>query len=251
MNDGITEVINEREKRMHQAIRKETNAWTSYSSEDEEEGEDDNDDEDDNDEGEDDDEDEDDEDENGSENDEEYETVDEDENEDEDKDSDYEREYGDNTTLNDTAVNSNELATSINESTTVFDDRLETTLNNRGRYARLGSTGKFYCGDALDGPQCNCCDGKCGPTGGCNCSSCMLLDLQKRALPRGWLVNRDGASARCSRQMLTTFYCGRRVMPDDGTSDGYCGPTNGPQCTACQILNQQRSGRYNEIWIGM
>ncbi|CAF2482058.1 unnamed protein product [Rotaria sp. Silwood2] len=139
-------------------------------------------------------------------------------------------------------------ATSINETTTVFDDRLEKTLNSQGRYARLGSTGKFYCGGALDGPQCNCCNGECGPTSGCNCSSCMLLDVQKRVLPRGWLVNRDGASARCSRQNRKTFYCGRRVMPDDSRSDGYCGPTNGPQCTACQKLNQQRHSRYSQIW---
>ncbi|CAF4983838.1 unnamed protein product, partial [Rotaria sp. Silwood1] len=146
---------------------------------------------------------------------------------------------------------SNSSATSTNESTTVFDDRLERTLNSRGRYARLGSTGKFYCGGTLDGSQCNCCNGKCGPTNGCNCSSCMLLDVQKRILPRGWLVNSDGASARCSRQNRTTYYCGRRVMPDDGTSDGYCGPTNGPQCTACQRLNQQRHRRYSRIWTSM
>ncbi|CAF3446657.1 unnamed protein product [Rotaria sp. Silwood1] len=145
---------------------------------------------------------------------------------------------------------SNSSATSTNESTTVFDDRLERTLNSRGRYARLGSTGKFYCGGTLDGSQCNCCNGKCGPTNGCNCSSCMLLDVQKRILPRGWLVNSDGAPARCSSQLPTTFYCGRRVMPDDGTSDGYCGPTNGPQCTACQRLNQQQRDRYKHIWIG-
>ncbi|CAF3448504.1 unnamed protein product [Rotaria sp. Silwood1] len=141
--------------------------------------------------------------------------------------------------------------TPTNESTIVFDDRLERTLNSRGRYARLGSTGKFYCGGTLDGSQCNCCNGKCGPTNGCNCSSCMLLDVQKRILPRGWLVNSDGASARCSRQNRTTYYCGRRVMPDDGTSDGYCGPTNGPQCTACQRLNQQRHRRYSRIWTSM
>ncbi|CAF4964984.1 unnamed protein product, partial [Rotaria sp. Silwood1] len=146
-------------------------------------------------------------------------------------------------------VNNNVSATSTDESTTVFDDRLERTLNNRGRYARLGSTGKFYCGGALDGSQCSCCNGKCGPTNGCNCSSCMLLDVQKRVLPREWLVNRDGAPARCSSLIPTTFYCGRRVMPDDGTSDGYCGPTNGPQCTACQILNQQQRDRYKHIWI--
>ncbi|CAF4354549.1 unnamed protein product, partial [Rotaria sordida] len=77
----------------------------------------------------------------------------------------------------------------------------------------------------------------------------MLLDVQKQALPRGWLVNNEGTPARCSPSIPTTFYCGRKVMPDDGTSDRYCGPTNGPQCTACQTLNQQRCGRYKHIWI--
>jgi len=133
---------------------------------------------------------------------------------------------------------------------TVFDDRLEKSLNSQGRCARLGSTGKFYCGGPLDGPQCICCNGACGPTNGCNCSSCMLLDIQKRGLKRGWFVNRDGASVRCSRQETTTYYCGRRVMPNDGTRDGYCGPTNGPQCEACQRLNEQQHDRYSQIWTG-
>ncbi|CAF4049225.1 unnamed protein product [Rotaria sordida] len=142
------------------------------------------------------------------------------------------------------------LSTSTNEITSVFDNRLERTLNSRGQYARLGNTGKFYCGGTLDERRCNCCNDICGPTSGCNCSACMLLDIQKRALPRGWFVNSDGASARCSRVRPTTFYCGRQVMPDDGRSDGYCGPTDGPQCTACQRLNEQRNDRYGEIWTG-
>ncbi|CAF1048824.1 unnamed protein product [Rotaria sordida] len=147
-------------------------------------------------------------------------------------------------------VRDDSSATSTDETTTVFDDRLERTLNSQGQYARLGSTGKFYCDGTLDGPQCSCCNGICGPTNGCNCSACMLLDVQKRALPRGWLVNSDGASARCSQVMPTTFYCSRKVMPDDGTSDGYCGSTNRSQCEACQRLSQQRRGRYKHIWIG-
>jgi hypothetical protein len=28
----------------------------------------------------------------------------------------------------------------------MFDDRIEKTRNKFGRYARLGSSGKFYCG---------------------------------------------------------------------------------------------------------
>ncbi|CAF3575947.1 unnamed protein product [Rotaria sp. Silwood1] len=144
----------------------------------------------------------------------------------------------------------NSSTTSIYEDITVFDDRLEKTLNSQGQYARLGSSGKFYCGGTLDGSKCSCCNGECGPTTGCNCSSCMLLDVQKRALPQGWLVNSDGASARCSRQMPTIFYCGRGFILDDNTSIQYCGPTNGPQCIACQKLNQQQYDRYKCIWTG-
>lgn len=119
--------------------------------------------------------------------------------------------------------------------------------NKFNRYARLGSTGKFYCRGQLDGPRCTCCDGQCGPTNGCNCSGCMLLDIHTRKLPPGWLVNREGAAARCSRVVPSKFYCGRRVMTDDPTTDGYCGPNNGQQCIACQRLNEQRPGRYKEL----
>eukprot|EP00911_Craspedida_sp_UC1_P002972 UC1_evm1s2170 len=48
--------------------------------------------------------------------------------------------------------------------------------NDRGRMAqRSQETGRFYCGGAA---ICFCggCDGRCGPTNGCNCSSCQKLD---------------------------------------------------------------------------
>ncbi|CAF3001728.1 unnamed protein product [Rotaria socialis] len=128
-----------------------------------------------------------------------------------------------------------------------FDDRIEKTRNKSNRYARLGSTGKFYCGGPLDGLRCMCCNNRCGPSNGCNCSACMLLDVQKRKLPHGWLVNCDGASARCSTSEPSKFYCGRMVMAQDSRTDGYCGPTNGEQCTACQKLNEQRYHRYGQI----
>lgn len=47
-------------------------------------------------------------------------------------------------------------------------DRVCTTKNDKGRIARLGETGKYYCGGDLEG-HCNCCNGECGPTNGCNC----------------------------------------------------------------------------------
>ena len=127
------------------------------------------------------------------------------------------------------------------------DDRIERTRNGTGRIARLGSTGKFYCGGDL-GSRCTCCNGRCGPGNGCNCSACMLLDVQTRKLSPGWFVNRDGASARCSSVEPDKFYCGRMVMTNDRRTDGYCGPTNGAHCLACQKLSEQRHSRYREIW---
>jgi hypothetical protein len=76
----------------------------------------------------------------------------------------------------------------------------------------------------------------------------MLLDVQKQKLPRGWLVNREGASARCSPENPTKFYCGRMVMTHDIRTDGYCGPTNGEQCNACLKLNEQQYRRYGRVW---
>lgn len=128
------------------------------------------------------------------------------------------------------------------------DDRIAATRNDFGRRARLGSTGKYYCGGRLDGPRCACCNGQCGPSNGCNCSACMILDVQKRELPRGWLVNREGGSARCSSETPGVFYCGRMVMTDNPRTDGYCGPTNGEQCIACRRLNEQEVGRYRRVW---
>lgn len=40
--------------------------------------------------------------------------------------------------------------------------------NKFGWMARLGSSGKYYCGKRLDGPRCACCNGFCGPVSGCS-----------------------------------------------------------------------------------
>ena len=100
-------------------------------------------------------------------------------------------------------------------------------VNRNGSTARLGSTGKYYCGKKLDGPKCNCCDNYCGLSTGCNCSACMELDIKARNLPRGWLVNKQGFVARKSGRL---FYCGRLVLEGVADCDGFCGPNDGPQC---------------------
>jgi len=117
-----------------------------------------------------------------------------------------------------------------------------------GSKARLGSNGKFYCGNPLDGRMCGCCDGYCGPVDGCNCSGCMELDLKLRKLPKGWLVNSDGfPSTKCLDNGV--FYCGRRVIIDVLECDGFCGPIDGPNCLACQKLHSQsnHNGRYSNL----
>jgi hypothetical protein len=104
-------------------------------------------------------------------------------------------------------------------------DRIATMRNSAGNKARLGQTGKYYCGGRLD-TKCGCCDGSCGPTNGCNCRACMALDLQSRQLPKGYLVNKEGRTVR--RGVQDKFYCGSKVLSGFPGCDGWCGPTNGP-----------------------
>ncbi|CAF4450978.1 unnamed protein product, partial [Rotaria magnacalcarata] len=75
---------------------------------------------------------------------------------------------------------------------------------------------------------------------------CMELDIENRRLPKGTLVNRDGAPASRSRIDGKTFYCGRPVLRRTNYCDEYCGPNNGPQCYACQALNEQ-TPRYKTL----
>lgn len=121
-------------------------------------------------------------------------------------------------------------------------DPIATKTNEAGFTARLGSSGKYYCGKNLD-PFCYCCDGFCGPTNGCNCNHCMKLDIEARRLPKGYLVNSEGAT--CRKGETGIYYCGRKVMDGHPTCDGYCGPTNGPNCSSCERLDT--SGRYDNL----
>ena len=124
---------------------------------------------------------------------------------------------------------------------------IERKINQKGSNARLGSTGKYYCGEPLDYHWCECCNGYCGLADGCNCSSCMKLDLISKNLPRGWLINREGFQSRKGKTGL--FYCGRRVLVGTPYCDGYCGPSDGPNCFSCKQLDWMTSynGRYNNL----
>jgi hypothetical protein len=63
----------------------------------------------------------------------------------------------------------------------------------------------------------------------------MKLDIKARLLPKGYLINSEGAMSRKSNNGV--FYCGRRVLTSVAFCDGYCGPTNGTACGSCKILS--------------
>ena len=90
-----------------------------------------------------------------------------------------------------------------------------------------------------------CCNGYCGPDNGCNCASCMKLDLMIRQLPKGYLVNREGGV--CRKGETGSFYCGKKVLIGVAFCDGYCGPTNGPTCVSCKTMNIQTLDRYKNL----
>ncbi len=51
-------------------------------------------------------------------------------------------------------------------------------INSQGDES-ISYGGNFYCGkipDENNKYKCNTCDGRCGPTNGCNCFSCKILD---------------------------------------------------------------------------
>ena len=106
-------------------------------------------------------------------------------------------------------------------------------VNQEGRAVHLGITGKFYCG-VKQKIKCECCNGYCGPNDGCNCSSCMKLDVKYRALGKGSLVNTAGAIASYDKGNYN-FFCGRRVHKG---SDKLCGLGN--QCYDCTKLQNIR-----------
>ena len=124
---------------------------------------------------------------------------------------------------------------------------IDPMVNSNGKTAILGKTGKYYCGSRLDGPRCLCCDGVCGELTGCNCSSCMKLDLKARNLPFDWLVNSDGFNSRKSNQD-GLFYCGRKCRVKKNATLGFCGPFSGKNCLSCKRLDLLAKERYRAIF---
>lgn len=107
--------------------------------------------------------------------------------------------------------------------------------------ARIGVTGLYYCGQRIKGEN-----DICGPMTGTNCKECQKLDMESRDLPKGFLMNGQGRICRRGGND-TDWYCGAGVMQGVPGCDGYCGPTNGPNCPACQEMAALSAGRYRKL----
>ena len=114
-------------------------------------------------------------------------------------------------------------------------DPLRATHNSRGVRVHIGETGKYYCGQRV--LNCDCCEGHCGPNSGCNCAQCMELDVCARRLPRGYLVNSEGAVAK--REANGHFYCYRLLQ------GCVCRPQES-SCPRCQKLDNTLV-RYRQL----
>lgn len=88
----------------------------------------------------------------------------------------------------------------------------------------------------------------CGPLNGANCKDCQLLDVKSRDLPSGFLMNGQGRICRRGENGRD-WYCGAGVMQGVYNCDGYCGPTNGPSCPACQEMAALAGGRYRKLLV--
>ena len=97
---------------------------------------------------------------------------------------------------------------------------------NLSKKSRIGKTGKYYCGKALE-TNCSCCNGLCGRNNGCNCVECMRLDIEARALPKGYLVNQIGNI--CRKDKLGKVYCMCFFENNRKCGEGF-------QCSGCQQM---------------
>ncbi len=102
--------------------------------------------------------------------------------------------------------------------------------NCKGNLARIGETGKYYCGKPMES-KCECCDGNCGPNNGCNCGACMKLDVDMWKLPEGFLVNREGVVSQF-QPGSKKYSCGKKIMSG---LDRRCTPSK--LCSGCASLN--------------
>ena len=68
------------------------------------------------------------------------------------------------------------LYESLSKSGELLPRSKEALINSEGSLAQKAENGKYYCGKPV--LSCECCDMTCGPSQGCNCSSCQTLQNQ-------------------------------------------------------------------------
>ena len=98
----------------------------------------------------------------------------------------------------------------------------------------------IYCGRNVGQKgyfnPCGTCDGRCGPSNGCQCHAC--FELQSKFNVK---CNKLGKKVHFSfdtfHDKKLKYYCGLiRDNLDCNSCDSRCGPNNGCQCSACAEL---------------
>ncbi|XP_052754599.1 probable E3 ubiquitin-protein ligase HERC2 isoform X2 [Galleria mellonella] len=85
-----------------------------------------------------------------------------------------------NPDLQDALINPEALCTLFNgllQDREIYFDAGNGLVNNAGITAKLGDSGKYYCGLRI--LTCTCCDGLCGPHSGCACAPCSALSAEE------------------------------------------------------------------------
>ena len=148
------------------------------------------------------------------------------------------------------AKNADRIFMEVDESTEDWRlksiDEICELINENGFKARLGESGKYYCGQSFKHTY-YFRTYTCGVRSGYNCKACMKLDLKVRGLPKGWLVN-DKQGAPTQKGCRGKFHCGRRNLSenlDKKHIDTYCDPRHGVQCDNCS--NADWNGYYKGL----
>ncbi|CAH0405793.1 unnamed protein product [Chilo suppressalis] len=69
------------------------------------------------------------------------------------------------------------LFNSLLQDREIYFDATNGLVNSAGVTAKLGESGKYYCGLRI--LTCTCCDGLCGPHSGCACAPCTALSTEE------------------------------------------------------------------------
>ena len=98
-------------------------------------------------------------------------------------------------------------------------------------------TGKYFCGALLTNRGCPCTH--CHE--GCNCASCMKMDIENYKLRKGWLVNASGKHAKLMHN--GKFSCTKKL-----NAAGWAPPGDNLEwcCSECDKLDRTIN-RYREL----